>query len=263
MNKSVWLNGHQLTNADLDRGLQFGDGHFTTLRLNSGRPCWWDYHWQRLQTANQRLLLPPLTDGQQQSLLAAMETVAEEPRAVAKVIVTRGSGGRGYSLPEAPTLNLYLVTSPAPTVTPSLGSVATAELQLARQPRLAGLKSLNRLEQVLLAAERQQRELDDLLVLDNQANIIEACQGNLFWRIDQQWYTPDLHSAGVDGVARQVILEKGWLGEVKQGDFNINDIALADTVMVTNSVRGALPIERLNGKVLATKLPAVLQQLTP
>ncbi|TDP40775.1 4-amino-4-deoxychorismate lyase [Idiomarina aquatica] len=255
----IFCNGKQ-HHQPLDRGLQFGDGHFTTLRLHNGKPLWWDYHWQRLVIASQRLALPVPERQQVEAWLA--DLTAGQPDGVAKIIVTRGFGGRGYMPPAAVESNTYMQVSPLPPVAATINTVAVAELQLARQPVLAGLKTLNRLEQVLLAREREEKGVDDLLVLDHHNALTECCQGNIFWRSSDQWFTPSLQQAGVAGVARQVIIDQQWLGRVNQGVFTLEDLYQADQAFVCNSVRGAVPIKQLNGKVLSTDLPELLKQLT-
>ncbi|WP_404399238.1 aminodeoxychorismate lyase [Idiomarina seosinensis] len=258
MTPSVWINGNA-GEQNLDRGLQFADGHFTSVRITAGRACWWDYHCQRLLLACERLQLPAPTRQQLDQMLA--KVVSSDENCVVKIIITRGSGGRGYLPPSSSLPNHYWVKSPLPTAQPALRQVQVAELRLGRQPALAGLKTLNRLEQVLLAQEREQRQLDDLLVLDQEQYLIEACQGNLFWRQGRQWYTPALHRCGVDGVARQVILAHKWLGQVNVGDFKLPHLWQAEQAFICNSVRGAVPIARLNGNVLTTQLPTGLTAL--
>lgn len=255
----ILCNGQPYSDA-LDRGLQFGDGHFTTLRLANGQPLWWDYHWQRLCEASRRLFLP---EPERQQLEKDIATLApHEPNGVVKIILTRGCGGRGYGLPESVSQNTYMTIAAAPDIAPYVDSLAVATVTLAQQPLLAGLKTLNRLEQVLLARERQQKAVDDLLVLDHQNRLIECCQGNIFWRRQQRWYTPSLQQAGVAGVARHVILAQQWLGAVTEGDFSVDDLFQADQAFICNSVRGAVPIRHLNGRVLTTELPDRLKQLT-
>lgn len=253
-----WINGNEQADG-FDRGLQFGDGHFSTVRVNQGKPLWWQYHVKRLTHASEQLLLPALDKYRIEQYMK--QAVAADESCAIKIIVTRGTGGRGYAAPASASPSIYLVKSPLPKIATVLENVVTAELQLGQQPRLAGLKTLNRLEQVLLASERQQRGVDDLLVLDQQNTIIEACQGNLFWRTSQGWFTPKLVNCGVDGVARQAILANQWLGSVTEGEFTMADIETAETVFVCNSLRGAVPIQRLNGKVLNTSLPLELDAL--
>ena len=251
-------NGNSYTD-DLDRGLQFGDGHFTTLRFMRGQPLWWQLHWQRLAEACQRLSMPQPNKSVIEQWL--MQAIDEQQHGVAKIIMTRGSGGRGYTLPEKVEPAVYITTSALPTTSPPVERIQVAELALARQPVLAGLKTLNRLEQVMLANERQRRQLDDLLILDQDGYLIETCQGNLFWRCGSQWFTPSLEYAGINGVARQLIITEGWLGDVVVGNFILADLAQAEQVFYCNSVRGAVPIGRLNDRVLTTQLPDVLTQI--
>lgn len=254
----ILCNGKQ--QSGLDRGLQFGDGHFTTMRMANGQPLWWSYHWQRLVAACQRLFMPiPQQDQLQQWLQAATTGM---PNAVVKIIITRGEGGRGYTLPTVPSVNTYLSVSPLPAIQAEIQTLALASLTLARQPQLAGLKTLNRLEQVLLAQERVSRQVDDLLVCDDQQRVIECCQGNLFWRIGDRWFTPALQDCGIAGVARQVIMDNQWLGELTVGDFKLSHLYQAEQAFVSNSVRGAVPLRNLNDNILNTDIPDVLKQLT-
>ncbi|MGM0525404.1 MAG: aminodeoxychorismate lyase [Pseudomonadota bacterium] len=258
MSTKYWVNGNEQADG-LDRGLQFGDGHFTTVRVNQGKPLWWQYHLKRLTEASKQLLLPTLDIDRVEQYI--QQAVAADESCAIKIIVTRGTGGRGYAAPNATSPSIYLIKSPLPRIETPLVNVVTAQIRLGQQPLLAGLKTLNRLEQVLLASERQQRSVDDLLVLDQQNNIVEACQGNLFWRTSKGWFTPKLANCGVDGVARQVILTHQWLGPVIEGEFTMANIETAETVFVCNSLRGAVPIQRLNGKVLNTSLPLELDAL--
>ncbi|AVJ55978.1 aminodeoxychorismate lyase [Idiomarina sp. OT37-5b] len=254
-----WQNGEAHTGG-LDRGLQFGDGHFTTLRISKQKPLWWGHHQQRLITACQRLAMP--VPDMQQIETWLQQALAATPADVAKIIITRGQGGRGYQPAADAEPTVYISTSTLPALPSSLSEVGIAELKLARQPCFAGLKTLNRLEQVMLANERQQRGYQDLLVLDQQNYVVETCQGNLFWRHGKRWYTPSLTMAGVAGVARQVICEHNWLGEVIQGEFELDDVLAAEQVFTCNSVRGVVPIVRLNDKVLSTSdLPEQLNLL--
>ena len=263
---ALWVNGQAATTLSLDdgldRGLQFADGHFTTMRWQQ-QPLWWDYHWRRLCAANQRLAIqqPP---SEQQLLDTIAQATQGQQQAVVKVIITRGCGGRGYAsngMANAERAQWYISTAalPAKQVSIDIGEVTT---RLAKQPLFAGLKTLARLEQVMIQRELAQLPWQDALVCDTDGYLVEAAAGNLFWQQGSQWFTPCLTEAGIDGVARQLILNQGWLGDVKQVRIALKDFKDADNAFICNSVRGAVPVNKINGKVVSfPELPAVLQQI--
>lgn len=257
--KKLILNQEPLACDSLDRGLQFGDGHFTTMRVVDGCPLYFEHHLLRLAHANDRLLLNhEHFDSLPQRLHDACRGVRQ---GVCKVIITRGSGGRGYRMPATATVNEYIQVSNAPSPVPPV-TMGVAALQLAKQPRLAGLKTLNRLEQVLLSHECEEANYDDLLVCDTDGHVIEGIQGNVFWYSKGSWHTPGLEQSGVKGVMRQVILEQKALTPLQVGNYTLSDLASVERMFLTNSVRGAVTVAQFNDKVLATQeLPVTVKSL--
>ncbi|MDI9228771.1 aminodeoxychorismate lyase, partial [Serratia bockelmannii] len=172
-----WINGQRHDAlAPSDRGLQFGDGCFTTARVVDGKIELLPWHLERLQQTAQRLMLPT-TDWAafEREMAQAAESI---PLGVVKAILTRGSGGRGYSPTgcENPTRIVARSSYPAhylqwreQGITLALSPVA-----LARNPLLAGLKHLNRLEQVLIRAHLDQTAADEALVLDTAGMLVEC-----------------------------------------------------------------------------------------
>jgi len=239
-----------------DRGLMYGDGVFRTLRVAGGRPRWWHEqlakladdcaqigltvpdasHWQ----ADLDLLAPYCTDG------------------VLKLIVTRGSGSRGY-LPPASAIPRRLMRYDAIAsnmIAPSADgiSVRLCTLRLGQQPRLAGIKHLNRLENVLARAEWNSTDIHEGLLLDQAERVISGVMSNLFiWR-DQgkqsRLLTPRLDQCGVAGVARARLmrLARAQGLQVEEVVLSLQDVFDADEVMLTNSVSGLRRVARLESK---------------
>lgn len=257
--RKILLNNTPLHSLEIDRGLQFGDGHFTTIRVVQGVPLYVERHLQRLFEANVRLFINyPNFDSLHQRILNACNGIEN---GVCKIIITRGSGGRGYGFSESAVANEYIQVSDAPGHLKSV-RLGVAELNLARQPKLAGLKTLNRLEQVLLTQECRASDYDDLLVCDSEGNVVEAIQGNVFWYKQGQWYSPDLSFSGVEGIMRQLIIDKNMLTPLRIGHFSLEALADVEQIILSNSVRGAVTVTQFNGKVLdKCELPAVLEQL--
>ncbi len=231
-----------------DRNFQFGDGVFTTIKVQEGTLQLWSLHWQRLVHSCQRLGINlPSEDevfSKAQGAISAQEQVM-------KIVVSRGHGGRGYSTKGIVGADVYMTTSPMP-VFPWLTqgiSLGVAQMKLGIQPLLAGIKHCSRLETVLLKTEVEQSDFDDLVVTDTDGCIIECAAANLFFLLDDKWHTPSLHRAGVNGVMRQHILSQV---DVIEGDFSINSLAKASAILTCNALTGVVPVRSFQGKKLDT-----------
>ena len=233
--------------AITDRGLAYGDGVFETLLVANGQPVWWDAHLARLQRGCEALGIaaPAATtlDAEARALIAG------QSRAVLKILVTRGAGGRGYGAdPDlAPTRVLSLHAAPmlAPDDVAHGVAVRWCDTRLAIQPRLAGLKHLNRLEQVLARNEWRDDAIAEGLMRDLEGRAVCATSANLFVVRGGALLTPALHRCGVAGTARSWVLQRHDVAEV---DLTVEDIEQADELLLCSSVRGILPVARLGGR---------------
>ncbi|HCA26928.1 MAG TPA: aminodeoxychorismate lyase, partial [Betaproteobacteria bacterium] len=187
-----------------DRGLGYGDGVFRTLRIQAGKVRCWARQISKLEADCAILRIPcPSHD----TLLQAVTRAADaEPDCIAKWIVTRGSGARGYAPPPSPSPTWVMLTAPVP---PALQrqredgvKLRLCETRLGLQPRLAGVKHLNRLENVLARMEWTCLETAEGLMLDTEGRLISGTMSNLFLVRGNRLYTPDLSRCGVAGVQR-------------------------------------------------------------
>lgn len=247
-----------------DRGLLYGDGLFETVSLRRGTPVFWASHMQRLMDGCRRLELPPPDPDQLHSEVLRVSDGAE--RAVAKIIITRGSGPRGYRpVPEPVTTRVVMgLTWPdLPVGADSSGvSARWCETRLARQPRLAGLKHLNRLEQILARAEWRD-DYTEGLMLDSEGLVIEGTMSNLFLVQRGTLITPDLSQCGVAGVMRAAVLEHARQGGIPHTvrPVTVPMVEEADSLFLTNSLIGIWPILRLETRhyEVAGKITQTLQ----
>lgn len=225
-----------------DRGLAYGDGVFETLLVHEGEPVWWQEHWQRLLRGAARLHLPVPNENEVRHACMAMLAEADR-RCVLKIVLTRGSGGRGYAPPPDATPTVVLSVHPAPVrVTQGL-QLRWAQTTLAVQPVLAGIKHLNRLEQVLARAEWTDPEFDEALLCDGEGRVVSAIAANLFVLLDGRWRTPSVERCGVAGVAREWLLAS--IPGAAVAELNPAEASRADALFLCNSVRGILPVRRL------------------
>ncbi|EPA9109386.1 aminodeoxychorismate lyase [Serratia liquefaciens] len=242
-----WINGQQHDAlAPSDRGLQFGDGCFTTARVVEGKIDLLPWHIERLQQSAQRLMLPACDwDALEYEMVRAAESI---PQGVVKAILTRGSGGRGYSPKgcEHPTRIVSRSAYPMHYLQwREQGiSLALSPVTLARHPLLAGLKHLNRLDQVLIRAHLDQTAADEALVLDTAGMLVECCAANLFWRKGKAVFTPDLSQAGVAGLMRRRVIEllAGSRYSLHYVSEPLETLADAEEVLVSNALMPLLPV---------------------
>jgi 4-amino-4-deoxychorismate lyase len=227
-----------------DRGLAYGDGVFETLLVHQGQPVWWHEHWQRLTHGVQVLGLP-LPD-QAQVRRECENLLAESPSAVLKIILTRGSGGRGYAVPTEPLATVVVSSHPAPPPLREPVALRWCQTTLAIQPALAGIKHLNRLEQVLARAEWQDPAIHDGLMCDGEDRVISATSANLFALVGGRWLTPGVARCGIAGISRGWLLDN--VAEAAEADLSAAEVSHAEALFLCNAVRGILPVRRLGAR---------------
>ena len=246
----ILVNGQPADKVDaLDRGLAYGDGVFRTLRTQAGRPLWWRDHYAKLAADCAALMLACPGEA---VLLAEIGQVAEAGQGVVKVMLTRGAGARGYALPPGHAPTRVVLSAPLPAYAqagaPDAVTVRWCTLRLARQPRLAGIKHLNRLENVLARAEWDDPAIFEGLLCDDLGAVIGGVMSNLLIMKNGELFTPDLAECGVAGVARTRLLDAASrLGiPTRIGRLSPAAILAADEVMICNSVIGLRRVGRLD-----------------
>lgn len=231
-----------------DRGIAYGDGLFETMRIHAGQVPWWDAHWARLQRGGQHLRMVLPDEGQVRGEAAAL--FADRAGGVLKLIVTRGSGGRGYA-PTNTQPNWTLSRHPLPAPSPRDGlTLRWCTMRLAIQPALAGIKHCNRLEQVLARAEWNDpaasgRDADEGLMRSSEGDVVCATAANLFVLRESRWLTPKIDRCGVEGICRGQLLQ---LLDAREVRLSVADIETADAVFLCNAVRGILGVSRLGSR---------------
>ena len=218
------------------------------MSVRNGRIGLFNRHCQRLDEHATRLLMDFDVS---QFMLVAREQARNIGNGVLKVLVCSGDGGRGYARPSG-AQTLFTITQH--TVPAHYSGwqkegihLGVSPVKLGIQPALAGLKHLNRLEQVLVKKALESTSFDDAIVLSIENNVIEASASNLFYLKDGQWITPDLSQCGVDGVMRQFILaqakEVGFT--VAEQATTLEELANAEAIMLTNALMQCVPVKSL------------------
>lgn len=237
-----------------DRGLAYGDGLFETIRMSGQQGVLLSRHLERLVRDARRLGIEVTRKELANVCVEASLRFADRFKAegwILKLTLTRGSGGRGYRPDSGMEPNMLVSASPLPPA-PDLAGVAVdfSKVPLAVNPLLAGIKSLNRIEQVLAAAELGP-SLFEVIMADRDGNLVEGTRTNLLLRQADTWVTPPASSLAVAGVLRQWLLERlRQKGEsVTERAVTVSDVLGPDCqgLFLLNSVLGIVPVRTIAG----------------
>ncbi|MDH4126492.1 MAG: aminodeoxychorismate lyase [Gammaproteobacteria bacterium] len=234
-----------------DRAAQYGDGLFETMAVRDGAARFCVAHIARLQIGCSRLLLdcPPA-----EALLKAVNDAIHQSAdvnkyATAKLVLSAGSGPRGYRRIEdaGPIVRVGIFAAkPLPaTIYQQGATIRLCASRLAVQPQLAGIKTLNRLEQVLARAEWQDPGIFEGLMLDTGGRLICGTMSNVFMAAKSGLITPAITRCGVSGIMRGQLLR--WFQaagiDCDVRDAGIDELLAADEVFLTNSLLGVIPVQ--------------------
>jgi len=238
-----------------DRGLHSGDGVFETTAGDAGRAPCLERHLARLAAGCAGLgIAAPEPATLEQECARACHGIE---RGVLKLMVTRGTGGRGYGAQQGAPATRIVARYPWPTYAGALRSAGVAvricQTRLGRNLRLAGIKHLNRLEQVLARNEQDPGRRDEGLMLDDRDRVIEGIMSNVFIYRDGRLCTPQLLECGVAGIMRELVLEAcrditGSAPQIQQ--LSVDDLLSADECFLTNSLIGIWPVKSIEQHAL-------------
>jgi len=246
------INGIDANCVDVgDRGLAYGDGVFETIAIHAAEPRFWSRHMARLQSGCHRLRIAAVDETVlRKECDSLLRRVADGRNYVLKIIVTRGAGGRGYQPDTSVTPTRILQLHDWPELPAGTNGIRATlcSSRLGNNPQLAGIKHLNRLEQVLARAEWNDPAIREGLILDQGGRVIEGTMSNLFLVKNAALLTPDLTRCGVAGIMRNIVLEiaAGQDYASTVCDITLNDVFMADELFVCNSLIGIWPVTELD-----------------
>jgi 4-amino-4-deoxychorismate lyase len=247
---SILVNGQPGDSISVtDRGLMYGDGVFRTMPARQGVPLGWARQWRKLAADCAALAIPVPNENALRDEVASL--LADTPDCAVKIVITRGEGQRGYAPPDAPVPSRIVMTAPLPAYPEHYAregvAVHLCETRLGYQPRLAGIKHLNRLENVLARMEWDDPAVAEGLLRDEAGNVVEGVMSNLFVCHNNTLLTPDLSRCGVAGVTRERVLEwascQGVAVEVR--NLSLEEVQGADEAFLCNSLIGIWPVRKL------------------
>jgi 4-amino-4-deoxychorismate lyase len=267
----TWIDGIEGNSVPVDdRGLQYGDGIFETILVRDGVPRFLALHRERLRRGLTQLNIQFLASQALAEEIARASALAP-PLAILKIIITGGSARRGYKRPEnavARRIMSLWPTTPMPAEILANGVILNVtRLRLPEPSPFAGLKHLNRLENVM-AADYAGGPIVDALMLDTSERLVSCTNGNVFLVKGGEVLTPRVDRVGVNGIMRQVVMrEAPRLGiEVSEKDLTLDDLSSADGIFITNVRIGVVPVQRVREHVfgmteIATRLRNTIEPL--
>lgn len=260
MSKLCWVNGQKTSQISaFDRSVHYGDGFFTTILVAQNRLYNWSAHWWRLQKSAKQLGFPELMEADVWSLIQSAYTEFQQLHATEvpltiKLIVSRGLGGQGYQALEQPEITTIVQISTHPVFTQNADlqtMQAPIELGLCKthcsiQPSLAGLKHLNRLENVLARNELRGTDITEGVMLNAYSDVVCATQSNLFMIKGSQLITPKLNTSGVAGTTRYQMshIAKSCGLEYHEQFVSLQNLHTAEELFLGNALRGVMPIKQ-------------------
>ena len=261
------INGEEKeTISVLDRGLQYGDGLFETMAVRNGKIHLWELHWDRLALGCEKLAINLPDKEIVENEIALLCNKENGAKFVIKLIVTRGEGQRGYHFTNEQNVTRILSSHAWPNYTESYQhegvAVRYCETTLSENKKLAEIKHLNRLEQILARSEWDNDEFQEGLMLTTKGNVVDGTMSNVFAVQDNMIFTPGLSLCGVAGVMRKTIIniakEKGF--SIYEKEFTKSELESADELFLTNSLFGVWPIKVI-AKTRFTEVGNVTKQL--
>jgi branched-subunit amino acid aminotransferase/4-amino-4-deoxychorismate lyase len=243
----VYLNGSYLPPEEArlsvaDRGLAYGDGVFTTMKISGGIPLFLERHLRRLGREAESIgLLAPVEEVKVACLGLVYRLGMKQ--GVIKATLTRGAGSRGLSIKNVSGPTVIVSASNLPEPRPLLRAISIPDDRGA----LAAYKTLNYLPNVI-AIQRAEKAGCEEAVFVRDGTLLEATGSNLVGMVEGRLLTPPLDGRVLGGITREVLLEENM---VLEGDLPAD---MLGPLYCANSVRGIEAVAELDGRSLRLDL---------
>ena len=235
-----------------DRSIHYGDGLFETILCDARHLYYWHQHFQRLRSSAEKLKLEcPEATVFLSDIASLLNEYQIDGACVLKIILTRGESERGYSFSKKSDVNRIVMISKLDAAYSSLlsnkllsGNLFLCEQQASINKNLAGLKHLNRLENVMARNEWGVGSADaniiDGLMVNANRHVIEGSMSNLFAVKGDKLYTPELSFSGINGIMRDMIIDLAVNNKIDLSIVNleIEELFSMDELFITNSLIG-------------------------
>ena len=256
--------GDEASVSPLDRGFQYGDGVFETLRAEEGKVFFIEAHLERMLSGLGALGidLPDAAERAREGLAAVLGRLGPEGAATLKVIVTRGAGPAGPSTLGSQSPGVIVTGSPDPRERPASMRAVTSGVVRNERSVLSRVKSLNYLDMILARAEAERRGAEEAIVLNTRGRVAEASAANVFVARGGRLLTPPVEDGCLPGIVRAEIIRLARSLEVELAiaSLSAEEVAFADEAFLTNSRIGVVPLVELDGSPLGGGAPGPLTE---
>ncbi len=255
--KRIWLNKElvkgKLALSAYDRGLTLGDGIFETFAVNRGVALWRFEHVERMRKAATELGLP-FSDDNIENAIDALTDRAKGSH-VLRLTLTRGESGRGLAggLTKPTLIGTLQPFDEKLRFQPA--SLMTSSIRRNLHSPSSRLKTLSYIDNILAAREAHARGVDDALMLNTAGRVACCSIGNVFLEIDGALVTPSLNEGILPGIMRDAVIKLAKHAgiTVKEKQIKPSDIAKADVMFMTNSLRFLRNVTKCDDKRFSTR----------
>jgi len=251
MNQVVLINGEELSEISIfSRNFQFGDGLFETCIGCDGKILLWSKNFDRLNTGCEKLNIKKISESVWLHDIKKALTLFTKKNFILKLVLSRGNSQRGYGYKDdIDPVRVVIISEMQKFVDNKLFSLEYSKSGYYSNPKLAGIKHCNRLEQILA---RSNLSSNEGIMLDEKKNVISVTQGNIYFIFGNKLLTPKLDRCGVIGSRRSLILEleRSIRMNTLESDISIDQVQKADEVFISNSVIGIQPVHSIESHKL-------------
>ena len=246
MTPVILIDGKKQSKTSIfNRNTQFGDGLFETCLVENKKLLFWSNHFERMKLGCDRLKISMIDETLWLSDIKKAFSLMKIDNCIVKLVLSRGESLRGYSYKDnIRPIRITIVSELKKNNQDKRFSLEFCNSGYNSNPKLAGIKHCNRLEQVIARAGIK---VDDGIMLDENENVVSVTQGNIFCIQGNRLITPNLDKCGIEGTRRAVILKIA----VDLGfDINIKNLSVAellrsDEVFISNSIQGVGPVNQI------------------
>jgi len=244
----VMLEATKARVAPVSSAMLYGRGVFTTVAIYNGKPFQWPEHWHRLKAHAEKLSIDCAGENERNvgDALRKLVAVNQVDNGRARVILLARSGRDVWKTRSAGDrkTDLLIMTGEAQKISPVGLSLAVSPYRHNTLSPLAGIKSLNYLDEVLAWEEAQAREFDEAVRLNERGEIVSATMANIFWVHEGTIHTPALSTGTLAGVTRAAVIELATRKfiPVIEGVYELADLTEAEEIFLTSSSYGVAPV---------------------
>lgn len=248
-----------------DRGFLYGDSVYEVLRTSGGRLVDFERHLTRLQKSADSLALRAPSPEEVRQAIAQTLASSGNAESYLRIVVTRGAGEVGLDTALAGRPTLIVIAKPLVLPPQELyeGGVGVRLVNVQRTSAKAvdpSVKSGNYLNNILALAEARKAGDDEAIMCDQGGRIAEGSSSNVFWVSGGELHTPSLAVGLLAGITRGRVLELARAADlpVREGSFEPDALRGASEAFITSSIRGILPISRVDGKTITSVVPGAI-----